>query len=104
MPRLITIIDSFTATSRVLTEEDYSYYEVNDPFVQNLISTMDNILTMLREALTTANYESCIGIVCHELATRLEKVCCYLVELKFYHSYLLLPERAAKAVEILVKN
>ena len=74
MPRLISIIDGFSATSRVLTEEDYSYYEVNDPFVQNLISTMDNILAVLKEALTTANYESCIGLVCHELATRLEKV------------------------------
>jgi len=68
------LVDVFTTINHVLTEQDYSYYEINDPFVQNLISTLDSTLKSLKKSLTNSNYESCIGITCFELSLRYEKV------------------------------
>ena len=31
-----------------ILQEDYSYYEANDPFVQNFIAKLDQILTSLK--------------------------------------------------------
>jgi len=74
LPKLNPLVDVFTTINHVLTEQDYSYYEINDPFVQNLISTLDSTLKSLKKSLTNSNYESCIGITCFELSLRYEKV------------------------------
>ncbi|XP_057291059.1 conserved oligomeric Golgi complex subunit 4-like [Hydractinia symbiolongicarpus] len=73
LPKLNPITDGYSSIKHDLSEEDFSYYEVNDPFVQNLIATLDGSLNAAKKWLTHSNYESAIGITCHELSVRLEK-------------------------------
>ncbi|XP_065675954.1 conserved oligomeric Golgi complex subunit 4 isoform X2 [Hydra vulgaris] len=74
LPKIYSLIDSYVNVKHVLTEEDFSYYEVNDPFVQNLIAGLDSKIVSLKDCLTTTNYGLVVSMLCHEISARLEKV------------------------------
>ncbi|XP_068722014.1 conserved oligomeric Golgi complex subunit 4-like isoform X2 [Montipora capricornis] len=61
IPRLKPLIDGFNSTSHNISEEEFAFYEVNDPFVQNFITSLDSMLTSFKGPLTPANYDSLLG-------------------------------------------
>eukprot|EP00795_Rhopilema_esculentum_P001200 gene1200-15566_t len=73
LPKLSSLIEGFSSINHVISEDEFSLYEVNDPFVQNFIANLDKGLSSLKDSLTTSNHENVVNLVCSELATRLEK-------------------------------
>ncbi|XP_025115796.1 conserved oligomeric Golgi complex subunit 4-like isoform X2 [Pomacea canaliculata] len=72
-PRIKPVADAFLSTSHNITEEDFSNYEANDPWVQNSIVTLDNMLSTFKNSLTSANYEAFVSLVTTEVTAQLEK-------------------------------
>ncbi|XP_014293809.1 conserved oligomeric Golgi complex subunit 4 [Halyomorpha halys] len=73
-PRLAPWIDSFLALSHNLTEEEFSSYEANEPFVRSLIANIDGILSEFRASLTSGNFESLVTFVADEVNSQMERV------------------------------
>eukprot|EP00794_Sanderia_malayensis_P019155 gene19155-21075_t len=73
LPKLNTSIDGFSSISHTLSEDDFSLYEVDDPFVQNFIAALEKALSSIKVSLTTSNYEIVVSQVCTAIAARLEK-------------------------------
>ncbi|XP_031553701.1 conserved oligomeric Golgi complex subunit 4-like [Actinia tenebrosa] len=74
LPRLKPIIDGFTSINHNITEEEFAYFEVNDPFVQNFITNLDAVLSSFKGPLTASNYDSLVSFVTTDITTQLEKV------------------------------
>ncbi|PFX33324.1 Conserved oligomeric Golgi complex subunit 4 [Stylophora pistillata] len=72
IPRLKPLIDGFNSTSHNISEEEFAFYEVNDPFVQNFITSLDSILTSFKGPLTPSNYDSLVSMAATEITTQLE--------------------------------
>ncbi|XP_067054361.1 conserved oligomeric Golgi complex subunit 4-like [Acropora muricata] len=72
IPRLKPLIDGFNSTSHNISEEEFSFYEVNDPFVQSFITSLDSMLTSFKGPLTTANYDSLVSMAATEITNQLE--------------------------------
>ncbi|CAH3042416.1 unnamed protein product [Pocillopora meandrina] len=72
IPRLKPLIDGFNSTSHNISEEEFAFYEVNDPFVQNFITSLDSILTSFKVPLTSSNYDSLVSMAATEITTQLE--------------------------------
>nr|XP_058972612.1 conserved oligomeric Golgi complex subunit 4-like isoform X2 [Pocillopora verrucosa] len=72
IPRLKPLIDGFNSTSHNISEEEFAFYEVNDPFVQNFITSLDSILTSFKVPLTPSNYDSLVSMAATEITTQLE--------------------------------
>ncbi|KAK3746752.1 hypothetical protein QZH41_003565 [Actinostola sp. cb2023] len=51
IPRLKPLIDGFSSTSHNITEEEFAYYEVNDPFIQNFITNLDAVLSSFKASI-----------------------------------------------------
>uniref|UniRef100_T1J554 Conserved oligomeric Golgi complex subunit 4 n=1 Tax=Strigamia maritima TaxID=126957 RepID=T1J554_STRMM len=72
-PRIKPWVDSFFSVSHDITEDEFSNYEANDPFVQNLIINLENLLLSFKQNLTPTNYDSLVTVLAFEVSVRLEK-------------------------------
>ncbi|KAI8790986.1 conserved oligomeric Golgi complex subunit 4 [Biomphalaria glabrata] len=72
-PRIKPLIDSFLSTSHNISDEEFSNYEANDPWVQNVIVSLDATLTTFKEAMTQSNYDRFATAVSGEITQQLEK-------------------------------
>ncbi|ESO03274.1 hypothetical protein HELRODRAFT_191984 [Helobdella robusta] len=72
--RIKPLIDSFSSVNHNLTEEEFSQYEASDPWVQNLICNIDNLLVTFRTSLTPSNYDQFVSHLSNEVTALLEKV------------------------------
>ncbi|XP_052818537.1 conserved oligomeric Golgi complex subunit 4-like [Mya arenaria] len=72
-PRIKPQIDIFLSVSHNITEDDYSNFEANDPWVQNFIVAVDTVLGNFKESLTSNNYEKFVSLIMNEITTTLEK-------------------------------
>ena len=70
-PRIKPWMDSFP--SHDISEETFSDYEANDPFIQTLIMNLDSLLGSFKDSLTTANYETLVGMMAAEVTLQIEK-------------------------------
>lgn len=73
-PRIAPWVDTFLTLSHHLTEEEFSSYEANEPFIRNLIANLDGLLSELKNALTPSNYDALVAILVTEVTTQMEKV------------------------------
>ncbi|XP_005110245.2 conserved oligomeric Golgi complex subunit 4 [Aplysia californica] len=72
-PRIKPLVDTFLSTSHHITEEDFSNYEANDPWVQNFIVNLDTTLNTFKEAMTSSNYDRFATAISAEITQQLEK-------------------------------
>jgi len=72
-PRLKPWLDSFCSYSHNITEEQFSDYTANDPWVQQTIVNLDNLMQSFKAGLTAANFDSLVMIVASEVTVQLEK-------------------------------
>ncbi|KAL8591236.1 hypothetical protein ACOMHN_017560 [Nucella lapillus] len=72
-PRIRPLTDSFLSTNHNISEEEFSIYEANDPWVQGSIVTLDTMLSTFKSSLTSANYDTFVTLVTTEITAQLEK-------------------------------
>ncbi|XP_076448808.1 conserved oligomeric Golgi complex subunit 4-like [Babylonia areolata] len=72
-PRIKPLTDSFLSTNHNISEEEFSNYEANDPWVQGSIVTLDTMLSTFKSSLTSANYDTFVTLVTTEITVQLEK-------------------------------
>ncbi|XP_049774280.1 conserved oligomeric Golgi complex subunit 4 isoform X2 [Schistocerca cancellata] len=73
-PRINPWIDSFLSVSHQLSEEEFSTYDANETFIQNLIMNLDGFLKSFKSSLTQNNYDVLVSILTTEVTSHLEKV------------------------------
>lgn len=73
-PRISSWFASFTEISHELTEDEFSSYEANEPFIRKLISKIDEFLNSFKDTLTSNNYDSLVNLVTVEITRYFEKV------------------------------
>lgn len=73
-PRIKPWVDYFLSVSHDINEEEFSGYEMQDPFVQQLICHLDGFMTGFKDSLMPNNYQALVGILTSEVAQRFEKV------------------------------
>ncbi|XP_037085563.1 conserved oligomeric Golgi complex subunit 4-like [Pollicipes pollicipes] len=72
-PRVKPWADGFTAVSHDITEDEFSQYEADDPFVSQLVARVDGLLASFRDALLPASGQALVRAVIEEIATQLER-------------------------------
>ncbi|OWF48034.1 conserved oligomeric Golgi complex subunit 4-like [Mizuhopecten yessoensis] len=72
-PRIKPLTDSFLSTGHTISEEDFSNYEANDPWVQNFIMEIDNTLGTFKSSLSSGNYDRFVSIITAEVTSQLER-------------------------------
>ena len=72
-PRLKPWIDGFCQVSHNLTEEMFSDYAANDPWVQQTIVNIDTLLKSFQQSLTQTNFDSFVNMLASEVTSQLEK-------------------------------
>ena len=72
-PRVKPWIDAFTQVSHNLTDDQFSDFAANDPWVQATILNIDTLLKTFQPSLTQTNFESFVMIVATEVTVLLEK-------------------------------
>lgn len=72
-PRIKPLVDALLSTNHNITEEEFSNYEANDPWVQNFIMNLDGMLVNFKAAFTVSNYDKFVGTMTNEITTQLEK-------------------------------
>ncbi|XP_064640478.1 conserved oligomeric Golgi complex subunit 4-like [Lineus longissimus] len=72
-PRIKPWVDAFSSTSHNISEEEFSNYEANDPWVQNFIVNLDNLLMTFKSSVNSSNYDVLVSYISNEITTRLEK-------------------------------
>merc|ERR1719233_351237 len=72
-PRMKPWVDSFCSYSHNITEEQFSDYSANDPWVQQTIVNLDNLMQSFKSGLTAANFDSLVMLVASEVTVQLEK-------------------------------
>ncbi|XP_075212039.1 conserved oligomeric Golgi complex subunit 4 [Lycorma delicatula] len=73
-PRVGPWVDSFLSVTHNLTQEEFSNYEANEPFIRNLIANLSMLLSEFEGTLTSANYDALISILVSEVTSQMEKV------------------------------
>ncbi|KAL0275674.1 UNVERIFIED_CONTAM: hypothetical protein PYX00_003462 [Menopon gallinae] len=73
-PRLSSWFSPFFEISHRLTEEEFSNYEANEPFIQKLIAKIDEFLSSFKESLTPSNYDTLVNVLTSEVTRHFEKV------------------------------
>lgn len=73
-PRIRPVLDTVATVSYELTDAEYAENEVNDPWAQNLLHTIDSTLSWLQPYMTTSNYDSLIHLVIDFVVKRLEVI------------------------------
>ncbi|CAH9104611.1 unnamed protein product [Cuscuta europaea] len=74
MPRIRPLLDSVATISYELSESEYAENEVNDPWVQRLLHSVEGNVAWLRSLMTTNNYDSFVHLVIDFLVKRLEAI------------------------------
>jgi len=64
----------FNTVSRVLTETEHAEYQANDPWVQQLIISINELLTSFRHVLSENIYSKLVGMVTSLITTHLERL------------------------------
>ena len=72
-PRVKPWIDGFSLVTHNLTEEMFSDFAANDPWVQQTILNIDTLLKSFKLSLTQTNFDSFVNIVASEVTVQLEK-------------------------------
>ncbi|CAH1779240.1 unnamed protein product [Owenia fusiformis] len=72
-PQVKPWVDSFLSTSHMLTEDDFSNFEANDPWVQTFIVNLDSLLSAFKASLTGSNYDRLVSELTNEVTAQLEK-------------------------------
>ncbi|ESO82827.1 hypothetical protein LOTGIDRAFT_108827, partial [Lottia gigantea] len=72
-PRIKPLVDTFLSTSHNITEEEFSNFEANDPWLQSFIANLDTILNTFKASLTPANNEKFVNLITGEITVQLEK-------------------------------
>ncbi|VDI53366.1 conserved oligomeric Golgi complex subunit 4 [Mytilus galloprovincialis] len=72
-PRVKPLADGYLSTSHNITEEDFSNFEANDPWVQNCIVQLDTMLAAFKESLTSGNYDKFVSLITSEITSQMEK-------------------------------
>lgn len=72
-PRIKPWIDAFHQTTHNITEDEFSVYEANDPFIQSCIVHIDGLLNTFKHSLTPHNYDCFTSLLITEVAQTLEK-------------------------------
>lgn len=73
-PRISSWFASFAENNHELTEDEFTSYEANEPFVRKLISKIDEFLNSFKDALTSNNYDAFVNLVTVEITRHFEKV------------------------------
>merc|ERR1712198_834658 len=72
-PRVKPWIDGFNLVSHNLTDEFFTDYAANDPWVQQTIINIDILLQSFKSSMTQTNFDSFVNIVASEVTLQLEK-------------------------------
>lgn len=67
-------IANFLSVNRVLTVEEHAEYQANDPWVQQVIYTMDDLLTVFRQILSEEIYSQLVSRLTAQVTTHLEQL------------------------------
>ena len=62
-----------TFVSHDITDDQFSDYEANDPFVQALILNLDGLLAGFKRSLTPNNYDALVAILASEVTAQMER-------------------------------
>lgn len=73
-PRISSWFTYFTEVSHELSDDEFSNYEANEPFIRKLISKIDEFLNSFKESLTSSNYDTLVNILTLEITRYFEKV------------------------------
>nr|CAG4646110.1 EOG090X02VY [Macrothrix elegans] len=73
-PRIKPWIDHFLSINHDIDEEEFSCYEAQDPFIQELIVHLDGFINGFKDTLTPNNYQTLIATLTTQVAQQLEKV------------------------------
>ncbi|KAK3927117.1 Conserved oligomeric Golgi complex subunit 4 [Frankliniella fusca] len=73
-PRVSPWVETFLNVSHILTEEEFSSYEANEPFVRNLVANLESLLSSFKSSLTPTNYDTLVSILATEVTHQMEKV------------------------------
>ncbi|CAF0945754.1 unnamed protein product [Adineta steineri] len=73
-PRIKTLMDIYITVNHKLSEDEFSQFEANDPFIQNFIVQVDLLFAQFKSVLSTANYDRLVSASANEIVTMWEKV------------------------------
>ncbi|XP_057499387.1 conserved oligomeric Golgi complex subunit 4-like [Actinidia eriantha] len=73
-PRIRPVLDSVATISYELSEAEYADNEVNDPWVQRLLHSVESSVSWLQPLMTASNYDSFVHIVIDFIVKRLEAI------------------------------
>lgn len=73
-PRIRSVLDSVATISYELSEAEYADNEVNDPWVQRLLHSVESNVAWLQPLMTANNYDSFVHLVIDFIVKRLEVI------------------------------
>ncbi|CAF3479206.1 unnamed protein product [Rotaria socialis] len=73
-PRIKVLMDVYVTINHKLSEDEFSQFEANDPFLQNFIVQIDALFIPFKSILSTGNYDRLIAASTSEIVTIWEKV------------------------------
>ncbi|ERM93568.1 hypothetical protein AMTR_s00004p00104770 [Amborella trichopoda] len=73
-PRLRPTLDAVASISYELSEAEYAENELNDPWVQNLLHSVETSVSWLQPSMTSNNYDSFLHLVIDFVVKRLEVI------------------------------
>jgi hypothetical protein len=74
VPRVRPVLDNVATISYELSEAEYAENEVNDPWVQRLLHTVETNVGWLQNLMTVNNYDSLVHLVIDFIVKRLEVI------------------------------
>ncbi|CAG0913418.1 unnamed protein product [Notodromas monacha] len=72
-PRVRPWVEGFIGTNYNISDDEFSDYEANDPFVHEFIANLDALLMSFKNSLTPGNYDILVVMLTGEVTTQLEK-------------------------------
>ncbi|XP_013629346.1 PREDICTED: conserved oligomeric Golgi complex subunit 4 [Brassica oleracea var. oleracea] len=73
-PRIRPVLDTVATISYELTETEYAENEVNDPWVQRLLHSVETNAAWLQPLMTSNNYDSFLHLIIDFIVKRLEVI------------------------------
>lgn len=73
-PRIRPVLDSVATISYELSEAEYADNEVNDPWVQRLLHSVETNVAWLQPLMTVSNYDAFVHLVIDFIVKRLEVI------------------------------
>lgn len=72
-PKIKQWCEVYSTINHKINEDELNQYETNDPFVQNFLKNIDQIIGSLKENLSEKNRDLFTGLLASETANLLEK-------------------------------